>query len=142
LLARMLEALGHEVVIQAQTGQELVDACAARRPDLVITDNLMPDLPGIDASALIYDRCPLPVILLSAYSDPQAVLMAELQHVLVYLVKPLDKSTLEAAISLALTRFTESQFGGASPGLRGSKVDETETRGKIGRGAHQQPSLR
>jgi response regulator NasT len=139
----MLEALGHEVVIQAQSGQELVAACSMQQPDLVITDNFMPDLPGIDAAALLYDRCPLPVILLSASCDPQAVLRAELRHVLVYLVKPLDQSTLEAAISLALTRFIESQFGGDSPGPRGSKVDEaTETHRKIGQVARQQPSLR
>jgi AmiR/NasT family two-component response regulator len=138
LLSQMLQALGHEVVIQAHSGQELVDACLAQRPDLVITDNLMPDVPGIDAAARIYDRCPLPVILLSAHSDPQAVLMAELRHVLVYLVKPLDKSTLEAAISLAHARFTETEFGDFSPGPRSSRVDET--RENVSQTAQQQTS--
>jgi CheY-like chemotaxis protein len=145
LLSRMLETLGHEVAFQAQSGRELIEACLAHQPELVITDNVMPDLPGVDAAAQIYERSPIPIILLSAHTDPQAVLAAELQHVSVYLVKPLDKSTLEAAISLALRRFNESQFGGqsSSPGPRGSKVDEaSEWRGTIGQLGGQQASLR
>jgi DNA-binding NarL/FixJ family response regulator len=145
VLARMLEALGHEVVFQVESGGELIRACLEHRPDLVITDNLMPDLLGVDATAQIYEHCPTPVILLSAHTDPEVVLTAELQHVSVYLVKPLDKSTLEAAISLALRRFNESQFGDnmSSPGRRGSKVDEeSQWRGTIDQLGGQQAPLR
>jgi PleD family two-component response regulator len=39
-LARMLEALGHEVVFQAERGRELVQACLEHRPEVVITEPL------------------------------------------------------------------------------------------------------
>jgi CheY-like chemotaxis protein len=35
---RLLSRLGHAVVAEATTGQELVDACGREHPDLVITD--------------------------------------------------------------------------------------------------------
>jgi DNA-binding NarL/FixJ family response regulator len=126
LIAEMLTSLGHEVVCQAKNGRELIDACLEHSPELVITDNVMPGVRGLDAASQICARRAIPVIVLSAHTDPEAVLYAEQNCVLVYLVKPLDKANLEAAIALALRRFTESQFGddSLSPGPRGSKVDE------------------
>ena len=67
---QILPLLGHEVVGVARTGRELVDLCAAIHPDLVVTDIKMPDMDGIDAAAQIYRQAPIPVILVSAYHDP------------------------------------------------------------------------
>jgi response regulator NasT len=129
MLTRMLQTLKHEVIFQAESGQDLVEACLRHRVDLVITDNSMPGLSGVDAAAQIYQRCRLPVILLSARCDLQLMVTAELHHVLVYLVKPVEQSNLERAISLALRRFNESQVddNGSTPVARGSKVDEAST---------------
>lgn len=104
LLSGMLESLGHEVVFQAQSGAELLEACGRHQTDLVVADNLMPDVSGLEAAARIYKRSSIPVILLSAYSDAASVQAAERMHVAVYLVKPLEESNLEKAIALALRR--------------------------------------
>jgi AmiR/NasT family two-component response regulator len=102
-----LRRLGHDVVGVAANGRELVELCRAARPDLVITDIKMPDMDGIDAAAAIYRERPVPVILVSAFHDPDLVARAEADHVLGYLVKPIKQTDLGPAIALAVRRFEE-----------------------------------
>jgi response regulator NasT len=106
---RMLPLCGHEVVSLAETGKELVEHCQTLHPDLVITDIKMPDMDGIDASTQICRDRPTPVILVSAYHDPQLVHRAEADHVMAYLVKPIGQADLGPAIAVAISRFQELQ---------------------------------
>jgi response regulator NasT len=106
---RMLPLLGHQVVSIAENGHELVEHCRKLRPDLIITDIKMPDMDGIDAANLIGQECPTPVILVSAYHDPESIERAVADHVLGYLVKPIGKADLQPAISVAMRRFAELQ---------------------------------
>jgi response regulator NasT len=106
---RILPILGHEVVAVARDGRELVEQCRATRPDLVITDIRMPDMDGIDAASQIYKSAPVPVILVSAYHDPEFIRRAEADHILAYLVKPIKTSDLEPAIAIAMRRFEQFQ---------------------------------
>jgi response regulator NasT len=93
----------------ARTGRELVELCAAIHPDLVVTDIKMPDMDGIDAAAQIYRQAPIPVILVSAYHDPDFIRRAEADHVMAYLVKPIKQADLVPAIGLAMHRFDQFQ---------------------------------
>jgi len=106
---RMLPLCGHEVVSIAETGKELVEHCQTLHPDLVITDIKMPDMDGIDASTQICRDRATPVILVSAYHDPQLVHRAEADHVMAYLVKPIGQADLGPAIAVAISRFQELQ---------------------------------
>src|SRR6516165_8604518 len=106
---RLLPRLGHQVVAVAKTGRELVNQCANLKPDLVITDIKMPDMDGIDAAIQIYRHRPLPVILVSAYHDPELINRAGADHILAYLVKPIKHPDLEPAIGLAMRRFEQFQ---------------------------------
>ncbi len=104
---KVLPRLGHKVVAVAADGNELLEKCRANSPDLVITDIKMPDMDGIDAAAQLYRERPVPVILVSAYSDPQLIERAEADHVLGYLVKPIKQADLVPAIALAMRRFEQ-----------------------------------
>ncbi|MDB5388329.1 MAG: response regulator with putative antiterminator output domain [Planctomycetaceae bacterium] len=106
---RILPILGHEVVSVARTGRELVKNCQKSLPDLVITDVKMPDMDGIDAAQEIYRDRAIPVILVSAYHDPELIARAEADHIMAYLVKPIKQADLEPAIALAMWRFSQFQ---------------------------------
>lgn len=106
---RMLPTLGHQVVSVAENGKELVEHCRALKPDLVISDIKMPDMDGIEAAQVICTERPVPIILISAYHEPELVERAQSDHVLAYLVKPIGKASLGPTIGLAMRRFAELQ---------------------------------
>jgi len=107
VLERMLQYLGHRVICVARTGEELVEQCLAMRPDLVITDILMPDMDGLEAARIILERAPTPVIVLSAYYSRELVQRAAQNEILDYLLKPVSSAQLGPAIALARRRFDE-----------------------------------
>jgi two-component system, response regulator PdtaR len=104
---KILPLLGHKVVAIAKDGRELVEMCAASRPDLVITDIKMADMDGIEAAARIYKNAPVPVILVSAHHDSEFIRRAEGDYILAYLVKPIKQADLEPAIGIAMRRFKQ-----------------------------------
>lgn len=106
-LEMALTSLGHEVVVQAKNGQELIEECRTKHPDLIITDITMPGIDGLDAVTQIQGTGLLPVIVVSAHHDPEFTQRAIQNHVLAYLVKPIKKKDLEPAISLVIQRFKE-----------------------------------
>jgi response regulator NasT len=105
----ILPLLGHEVVSAAQTGRELVEQARAVHPDLIITDIKMPDMDGIDAARLVCQDEIIPVILVSAFSDPELIERAGSNYVMAYLVKPIKQKDLEPAIAIVSRRFEEFQ---------------------------------
>jgi len=68
MLARLLRTQGYTVV-QAANAAQAQTSLKAQRPDLVITDIVMPGESGIELRRKIADLWPgLPVILISGYS--------------------------------------------------------------------------
>jgi two-component system, response regulator PdtaR len=108
-LQAILPLFGHSVVAAASTGRELIEKCRETRPDLVITDIKMDDMDGIDAARQIYKDSPIPVILVSAYHDPELLERAGEDHILAFLVKPIKQADLEPAIAIATRRFEQFQ---------------------------------
>jgi len=104
---RILPALGHEVVAVAGNGRELVWQCRISRPDLLIVDIKMPEMDGIEAAEEIFRDQPVPVILVSAYQDPELLERAADEHVFAYLIKPIKRADLEPAIAIAMRRFEQ-----------------------------------
>jgi diguanylate cyclase (GGDEF)-like protein len=96
-------------VAVAQNGRELVEQCRVVQPDLVISDIKMPELDGIDAAMQIYRERPVPIILVSAFSDAKLIERALAEDILAYLIKPIKQADLEPAIALALRRFEQLQ---------------------------------
>jgi two-component system, response regulator PdtaR len=106
----MLPLLGHKVVAAAANGVELQACCRAFRPDLIITDIRMPDVDGIEAAARICKDEPVPVILVSGYQDSQLLERAQANHIMGYLVKPIEQADLAPAIMVAMSRFEQFQL--------------------------------
>jgi CheY-like chemotaxis protein len=95
---RMLPRLGHEVVVAAANGRELVELCREQKPDLIIADVRMPNLDGDDAIQEICALRPTPFILVSAYSKPTRSLNRLEDVNNAYLTKPVKREDLEEAI--------------------------------------------
>lgn len=108
-LEETLRDMGHQVVGSARTGKELVSHCADTSPDLVITDIKMPDMDGLEAANRICAARPVPIVIVSAYHDPEYIERASREHVLAYLVKPITDDNLMASITIAMGRFRELQ---------------------------------
>jgi response regulator NasT len=104
-----LSRLGHTVVVTARTGNELIEQCGCSHPELILTDIQMPDMDGIEAAARIYRDNPIPVILVSGYHDADFIRRAQENHVLAYLIKPVQDADLATAVAIAYGRFEEFQ---------------------------------
>jgi two-component system, response regulator PdtaR len=106
-LTSQLETLGHTVVATATNGKEAVELARETRPDLALLDIRMPGMTGPDAAHQIAADRPIPMIILSAYSDTRTVEDAIRAPIFHYLVKPVDPDDLAPAIAVARARFDE-----------------------------------
>ncbi|MCP4540801.1 MAG: response regulator [Chloroflexi bacterium] len=101
----LLEDAGHSVVGEAMDGLEAVEMTQSLRPDVVLMDIRMPDMDGLEAARLIYERCPTPVVVLTAYETEELVTKASAIGVGAYLAKPPNLREMERAIIIAMARF-------------------------------------
>jgi response regulator NasT len=108
-LREQLEKLGHKVVAEAGDGRTAVQLARELKPDLALLDIKMPQQDGIDAAREIMQERPLPIILLTAYSERDLAERAAGAQVAAYLMKPVSESDLLPAIALAMSRFAEDQ---------------------------------
>jgi response regulator NasT len=106
-LTTQLETLGHEVVGTATNGQQAVELARSEHPDLIFLDIRMPVMTGPEAAEQIAAEDPVPMIILSAYSDARTVEQAVRAPIFHYLVKPVDPDDLAPAIAVARARFGE-----------------------------------
>lgn len=107
-LKAMLQEMGHQVVMAAD-GREALEQARRHQPDLAILDIKMPLTDGLQAAAALHRARPLPILLLTAFSEADLVDKATDLPIQGYLVKPVRPEELSAAITLAGKRFAEQQ---------------------------------
>ncbi len=107
MIEGLLQEMGHAVVGKAANGLEAVEMTCTRRPDVVLMDVKMPQLDGIQATRRIYDRCPTPVVIVSAYETPALIARASQAGAGDYLIKPPNARQLERALSITVARFND-----------------------------------
>jgi AmiR/NasT family two-component response regulator len=108
-LREMLTDLNYQVVGEAADGRNALGLARDLRPELVIMDIRMPEMDGIEAAKLLTQESIAPVLLLTAYSEPELVQRAMQAGVVGYLVKPFREAQLGPAIEVTLGRFREFQ---------------------------------
>ena len=106
-LVAMLEDNGYEVVGEAANGEEAVDLTRKFRPDIVCMDVKMPRMDGIAAAGVICDENIAPVVMLTAFSQPDLVRQATGAGAMAYVTKPYEESKLLPALEVAMGRFSE-----------------------------------
>jgi PAS domain S-box-containing protein len=96
VLQHLLEENGYKVSVAA-SGQEAIEDISQAKPDLIISDIVMPGMSGFElcnAIKLDPNWVSIPVILLTALSDPEDVIKGLSAKVDYYLTKPYDHDFL------------------------------------------------
>lgn len=108
-LKEMLEEHGHQVIGEATDGQVAVDLADRLAPDLIVMDIKMPNLDGLGAVKLINaaGKKRVPVVMVTAYSQPELVEQAVELGVFAYLVKPIKEADILPTIEVAMSRADE-----------------------------------
>jgi len=102
-LEEVLDTLGHYRVHSVGDGMSALSLVKDLRPDLVITDQQMPNLTGTELIRRLKMEFPLlPVILMTGESTEALAVEALRQGAVDYLVKPFDPDTLMESIRRAL----------------------------------------
>ncbi len=109
ILRARLEKLGHQVVAEAENGEQAVEAVRTNRPDVVILDIRMPEMDGIEAARRITSESPCAILFLTAFGDQVLVEQATEAGAFGYLMKPFRKEDLAPAMEVALRRFRDLQ---------------------------------
>lgn len=107
-LKSMLEGMGHQV-LAATNGREAIRMAERQQPDLAILDIRMPFTDGLQAARAMTSDRPLPIIILTAFSEQELIERATDLPIQGYLIKPVETEALGAAITLAVKRFGEAQ---------------------------------
>lgn len=147
-LRAQLEVLGHLVVGSANDGLEAVELALSIPIDLAILDIQMPGLSGIEAAMEISRHKPIPIILLTGYSNYDLSDGLDAAPIFNFLTKPVSLEDLSPAIAIARSRFQEwkeyrdERGGDDSDGLgdraaiERAKTLVMEARGVSAAGAH------
>ncbi len=107
-LKSMLQEMGHEVYAAAD-GHEALRLARHYQPDMAILDIKMPKTDGLQAATTLARTQPMPILLLTAFSQQDLVDRATELPIQGYLVKPIQAPELSAAIAVAKKRFAETQ---------------------------------
>ena len=107
-LRTMLTALGHEVQLAAD-GREALNLARASQFDLALLDIQMPLTDGLEAAKVLARKQPMPIVILTAYSDPDLIERAAQLPIQGYLVKPVNERDLAAVLEVAVARFEDAQ---------------------------------
>jgi AmiR/NasT family two-component response regulator len=105
-LEEMLAGLGFRVT-SAETEGQLVEAARVVQPDLAVIATALPDTDGFEAAAALNRERETPVILVARMHEPEDLKRLAGGHIMAYLVMPVGRSPLEAAIPIALARFQQ-----------------------------------
>ncbi|MCU0848194.1 MAG: response regulator [Spirochaetes bacterium] len=104
-IKHMLEKNGYEVSAVISTGREAVEKVDEIKPDLILMDiMLMDELDGIQANESIIKKINVPIVYLTASTDPSTINRADKSKHYGYIIKPVSRKDLFSIISTAIQR--------------------------------------
>jgi len=103
-IKRTLKDIGYELAGKASDGLEAVEMACSLKPDVVLMDIKMPEINGLEATSRIQERCPVPVVVLTAHESQDFVDKASEAGVAAYLTKPPKPAEIERAVTISISR--------------------------------------
>ncbi len=104
-ISSSLTGLGYTVLGPVGDGLDAIQLCRRDPPDLALLDIRMPNCNGLEAAAVVFRELHVPVVILSAYSDPEYVSTAAQAGVFGFLLKPASQDQIRACLEIAWGRF-------------------------------------
>ncbi len=108
-LKTMISSLGHQVIGTAANGDDALTRAKRLKPDLLLLDIKMPGQDGLAVAEILAAEMPMPILMLTAYTEKGLIERAANAAVMGYLVKPINEAKLGPAIELAIARFGTMQ---------------------------------
>jgi len=112
MLQANLSARGYDAMA-VESGEEALRQTAARPPDLVILDLMLPGLSGLDVCRALRADSAVPILVLSARGEEQTKVQALDLGADDYLTKPFGLDELLARTRALLRRLSATSTGGA-----------------------------
>ncbi len=106
-LIENLKELGFEVVGPAANGEQAIAYAKEHRPDFALVDIRMPVMDGLAAASVLFCQMGIPVVILSAFSDPDYLEAGTKIGVFGYMIKPVTPDELRVNIAVAWSRFRQ-----------------------------------
>ena len=107
-LAAMLRTFDNvNIVGEAETGTEAIEAIERERPDLALLDLQMPEVDGLGVARLVKKSC-LPLVAFVTAYDEYAVSAFEL-NAIDYLLKPVERARLAQTLQRAQERLEQAE---------------------------------
>jgi signal transduction histidine kinase len=102
-LEKKLIELGYDVPAVVVSGEEAIRQALESRPDIILMDIMLKGrTDGIAAASRIRADLDVPIVYLTAYSDPITIERAKATKPYSYLIKPFEERELFATIEMAL----------------------------------------
>ena len=109
-LEMLLDELGYFLIDTVNNTTDAVSKFEAVSPDIMLMDiDLKQDEDGIGIAKKITSINPVPIIFTTSFTDLTTIDRAKATHPFGYLIKPLEKAALQAAIELAVFRFAHTE---------------------------------
>ncbi len=106
-----LAQMGHELIGFYASAKDALEMIDNNKPDIVLMDIILKDdLNGIVAANLIKEKYNIPVVFISSNTEAEVVDDAVNSNAYGYLVKPIDKFSMQIAIEMALNKFNYEQL--------------------------------
>ncbi|MEV0585051.1 response regulator transcription factor [Nonomuraea sp. NPDC050310] len=111
LLSRYLEREGHEVLV-VHDGRSAIDGARQGEPDLVLLDVMMPKVDGLDVCRVLRAESDLPILMLTARSTEDDLLLGLDLGADDYVTKPYSPRELMARVRTLLRRTGKARESG------------------------------
>lgn len=108
-LEAAVSELQHEVIEVCQTATQILARARKDPPDLIMTAVDLPDFDGVSALVELSRDVAIPSIVVTTRRTLDVVERALRDHVMAYLMEPIEKEEIKPTIYLVLKRFEQFQ---------------------------------
>ena len=102
-LKSRLNDLGYSVCGTVASGEEAIEQANKQEPDIILMDiNIKGAYDGVQAAEIIKSDHDIPIIFITAFTDPQTLQRAKITEPYGYIIKPFEDRDLHTSIEIAI----------------------------------------